>query len=332
MPTAVLAQPPADKEIYQDFRGKRPLLSSFELVGPDLDAVVKPEEGGLRITLPGTWNTNRFVEVAATFVLSGDFEVTGTYELLTTEKPVKPYGVSLNVGNNPAKERVAWVGRWMRPNNGSVFHSECWDKPNKFFQTRSKPTQATTGQLRIVRVGPKVTCLASEGPGKEFSKINEMEKFGADDVQRLRFQVVTGISTGHAVDVRLVDLRVRYGPVAIDKSAAPAPLAPPAPVSVVEPDRKPARTGWLAIMLMLGLAITLLVAGVIALLLVMQRRRAPVAANQAALAQTNGTLIPVQCSGCGRGLMAKAELAGKKVKCTQCGKAVAVPSEDTPEA
>ncbi len=35
--------------------------------------------------------------------------------------------------------------------------------------------------------------------------------------------------------------------------------------------------------------------------------------------------IAFQCPGCGKKLKTKAELAGKKIKCPECGNAVVVP-------
>jgi eukaryotic-like serine/threonine-protein kinase len=74
---------------------------------------------------------------------------------------------------------------------------------------------------------------------------------------------------------------------------------------------------WLvAAVELLGLAIMLACGiGVGVWLYVRRRRRRTVA-----------PLISLSCSTCGKKLRARAELAGKKVKCTQCGQAVLVPN------
>jgi DNA-directed RNA polymerase subunit RPC12/RpoP len=60
-----------------------------------------------------------------------------------------------------------------------------------------------------------------------------------------------------------------------------------------------------------------------------RRRHRPGTASAAApvpRAEAAGASVLVRCSGCGRRLKGKAELAGKKLKCPQCGQAVLVPS------
>jgi Protein of unknown function (DUF1583) len=273
------AQEPATEEIYQDFRNSRPLLPSFRLWGPELDAVVSPEPAGLRITLPATRTVNKPVQIAATFTIVGDFEITGSYDLLAADMPAKGYGVgvSLNIADDNALNKFAKVSRLMRPQTGSRFMAEYWVKdPPKDYQARGKPTETRSGQLRLAREGAKLMFLASEGPGKEFIKIYEQDKFGTEDLKHLRFQVTDGNSPGLAVDARLVDLRVRMGKVKLDRAAEPAPLAapaPPDPVLPAEPERKTDSKGWLAAALILGLAFPLLLAGVLGGWLYLRRRR-----------------------------------------------------------
>src|SRR5262245_1439987 len=81
---------PAAKEYHRDFRGGRPLDSALKRIGPDAQLVTRLEPEGLRITLPpGRKTPGQPVGVAAKFRLAGDFEITGVYELLSAEPPVK---------------------------------------------------------------------------------------------------------------------------------------------------------------------------------------------------------------------------------------------------
>src|SRR5947209_10499104 len=61
--TSVCAAHASGAEVYQDFRGGRPLLPSLMLAGPDVDAVARAEDAGLRITLPATRPVNQPVRV-----------------------------------------------------------------------------------------------------------------------------------------------------------------------------------------------------------------------------------------------------------------------------
>ena len=233
-PVPVSAQPA--NELYQDFRGKRPLLPSFRLEGPDGAAEAKPEDGGLRVTLAATRPDNRAVHVCANFALIGDFELTGTYELLSADQPTKGYGVgvSLNVASTNSLKKFAKVSRLMRPNTGSRLVYECWDKDNpKDHQLSGLAATTQSGQLRLVRQGASMFFLVSDGPGKEFTQIFEKKTFGTDNLEHLRFQVTDGNSPGYAVDARLIDLRVRHGLLAPEKAMSPPRSRRPPPLNLL---------------------------------------------------------------------------------------------------
>src|SRR5262245_5267308 len=65
------------QELSHDFRGSRPLHLFLKLSGPVQTAVIKHEDGGLRITLPEKRMSNLPIAVAPRFMLCGNFEVTG---------------------------------------------------------------------------------------------------------------------------------------------------------------------------------------------------------------------------------------------------------------
>ena len=67
-----------------------------------------------------------------------------------------------------------------------------------------------------------------------------------------------------------------------------------------------------------GIAIPLLAAVVIGGVLFWRRRKTSAATIP------RMTFVSIACPDCGKKLKVKAELAGKKVKCGQCGKAVLV--------
>jgi phage FluMu protein Com len=87
--------------------------------------------------------------------------------------------------------------------------------------------------------------------------------------------------------------------------------------------------------LLIGAAIIVFVSGAAAAAIFLWRRRRAVQApsgNQPAATEAASPIVAIACAGCGKQLKAKAELAGKKVKCPQCGKAVAIPAAKATDA
>ena len=229
------AQQAFAKEIYQDFRGKKPLVDELKLVAPDLDEAI-PEDAGLRITLPKTRKAKWPTSVRMTFPLAGDFEITATYEILAIDMaPGGPVGIAFNLMTLNGEQRFAKFGRFQHPQLGSTYLLE---QP-----AHAEPTEAKSGQLRLICEGSKLRYLVADGPTKQFREIHARE-YTADDLETVRIGANNnGFPAG--IDVRLVDLRIRYGTVV--------------PVQqIVEPD--PPKRAFLVMALILG-------AGVIVLLL-----------------------------------------------------------------
>jgi hypothetical protein len=119
------------------------------------------------------------------------------------------------------------------------------------------------------------------------------------------------------------------GPVPIGEAAGPRPTrdVPGAPVPDAPEQAAQARTGrgWVAGVVLLGLVVTLSLA---VWLYVRQGRRAAEAPVPASVpvqqARTEAAPVVFTCPGCGKGLKARAALAGKKVKCPRCGTAALV--------
>ncbi len=329
----LLAQPPAPvQEIYQDFRNRRPLLDSFHLGGPDLDGETKAEDAGLRIKLNGMREHHWPVEVAANFDILGDFEITGTYELLSAKRPIKGYGVGvhLNIGDTNERKVFAKVCRVMDVGRGSVYLTEHWnkDQPDNNYQTRFERTETKLGQLRLVRIGTSLRYLVADTPGKEFRGIWFQKDFGAADLEHFRFGVADSGEPGNPVEARLIDLRIRMGTVTADKAFAPAPLAEPAPPPPGAEAEAPGTKNWILLTLVLGLGVALTAATGLGVLLILRRRR-PAETPPSELADKFEAAVGpvlVLCGGCGKKLKVRTEMAGKKIKCTQCGKAVPVPA------
>ncbi len=238
------------KEFYHDFRGSQPLHPSLRLIGPDAVDVSRPEAEGLRITLPANRPVNHPVEVVTAFSVSGDFEITGTYHLLSASQPAKGYGVgvALNIADNDARNKFAKVARSMVVKDGSVFQSEFWIKaPTRDYQWRKKPTDSRIGQLRLVRVGASLQFLAADGLEGNFEEIYSRPFFGTEDLAHIHFVVADSGSPGNAVDARLVDLRIR--------SSSPLPEPAPGTTSALDEASASLPTGWLTAIAVIGLLV-----------------------------------------------------------------------------
>ena len=308
-------EPP--REVYQDFRGGHLVVSPLTLYPDQGDTIIKSEKEGLRIVLPKDENQTWGWGVAADFPLVGDFEITGTYEWLIVDPPTKDgrVGVTLQVAPNEERHKWGQVGRFQSP-QGGVYTVECWDRAiNNSYRSPKRPTEARIGQLRLVREGSNMTYWAKDGLDNPFQKIHEGE-FGKDDLEFVRFVAVHN-KNPTTVDVRLLDLRIRSNSVPA-QAALPAALGEPGTVS----------NTWLYIAGLLGLvlALTMVIASGFWMYMRRPRHALPSPAETTA-AETTTPVPPLSfaCAACGKQLKARGELAGKKVKCTQCGQPVPVP-------
>ncbi len=301
------------------------MLPFLKPEGADYEEFTKPEEGGLRITLPGTRPVHYPVGVELTFPLSGDFEMTGSYELLSAARPANGYGVGvcLSVTTDPARRKFCKTARLWHPDKGSIYATEFWNhdyplRDPRRWRFKPEETEARSGQLRLVREGETVRCLVADGTAKDFREIGQWP-MGTDDLALVRFDVIDSGSPGNQVDARLVDLRIRTGQPIPEAAAEATP--PPQP-------NRPARSRtWMVATLLLGL---LLMGALLAALYLRSRQQAAEALDEGVLADqpTRSEVTPrslsFSCPGCGKNLKARADLNGKKVKCPRCGQAVRV--------
>jgi hypothetical protein len=268
----VCAQPPG-KDAYQDFRNKAMPANVFRLGGPDPDNEVKAEKEGLRITLPAEREQHHLAEVNAAFPLTGDFEFTATYEILSAKAPLKGYGVGVNLTVSTAAEpkKFGKLCRVLRAKEGNVYLAESWPK----YQQLAKKTEVQSGQLRLARVGPSLYFLVSDGAGRDFENVWEVKNYGTDDISYAGFQVADSGEPGNPVDARLIDLRVRLGKFDADKLTMPSPLAAAIPAEAVPAPPAVAVPRWLiALAIVTILFFVLLLAGT-ALVWMYMRARTP---------------------------------------------------------
>ncbi len=150
------------------------MWTELRLVGQDRDQMCKPEDEGLRMhrssaKLP----TNSRSAFGCSFRSIGDFEITGSYELLSSEPASGagswPVGVALNVSiKNDYSKPFAKIGRFALAERGHAFVVESWNKEKSKQQTWRRVhccgLCAHPGKLRIVREGSTLSYQASDGP------------------------------------------------------------------------------------------------------------------------------------------------------------------------
>jgi predicted RNA-binding Zn-ribbon protein involved in translation (DUF1610 family) len=346
----VRAQPDAPeprKEYPADYhpalKGESKEVAGLAIYGPDAPECVKFEPDGLRINLPtGYPRPHPGTGVITDFGVKGDFEITVEFEVLQEPKAGMAHVKLVIVPGERAEPEV-----WHKANQRrAVFGRERW-AGNKFAQFfadattwtgdipknkwgnedfskvelhthKRSPTMANSCQLRLVRSADILFFSTSEDAGKEFMPLYKHE-FGAKDLKNVRVLAATN-GPDASVEVRITDLQIRADAFVKPIAALP-PSAPPAP----------SRGLWLIV-----LAITVplvLIAFVVGIWLVRRTggRTAPAPRSQAPLGNEAASPSPViafECPGCGKRLKAKTERAGSKVKCPQCGKAVAVPNAE----
>jgi serine/threonine protein kinase len=309
----VLAQPatmPSPRatpiESYHDFRGQA-LPASMNLFGDPECVRFEPE--GLRITLPKDRQDLGPVGIATNLDLTGDFEITTTFELLEAESPPPSYGVGLTlvVRKPPPAGGSAAIGRLVRHKDRQLV---VWDQ--SFGELNGKPRTETgsfpitdmVGRLRLKRTGASLHYAWAPGvSGDRFKALYRCD-FGHEPICRITVSGVTGRMLC-ALDARILDLRISAAQAA-DLPAAPSPFA----------STSGSQRGWLALGVLTVLVTTFCLAA-------WQARRTSKRAASSPSGSGPSTAL-VSCSRCSKSFKIKAKAVGKKLKCPDCGHVMGV--------
>jgi serine/threonine-protein kinase len=303
---------------HQDFRGKAVNEEFFEFTGArDL---VHDEPEGLRITLPGSHTGAPASGVLTSFHLTGDFVVTTSYELLHVDDSKKGWGAgaSLYVMTGPPSRDAAMLANFVRP-DGHFYacsrHTTDAQGKRQFF-TKTFPTEARSGKLRLMRRGAVVTYLVADGGKDEFQELHQFE-VSADDFLFARIAADAG-GQDIPVDVRFHDLDIQ-------SPALPQEARTDAAGAALPREKK-----WLpaAELAVLGIALGLAAALGVSLYRRRARSQGPAPASGGETPAGPAAAPPVlsfACSACGKDLKARSELAGKKARCRHCGAVVLIP-------
>jgi hypothetical protein len=259
------------EDVVQDLRKKNDVSSEFMLVGGEAVQYAVHEQEGLHINLPAKRKATAAVGLQAKIRVSGDFEITGAYELLAADAPVKPQnvvGVNMFIMQGPDGKRFARLGRsgTAQDHVYVVGHNDPEQKP----KAQRFPTTEKGGQLRLVREGSVLTYLVKDGTTGKFKELFTTE-FGTDYLTAVRF-VVTTEDKPLAADARLLELRIRSGGQVADAPTV-APEKPGEP-KTAETAQTSASRGWLIAALLIGVALVVMLAVVIGVWLLMRRAAA----------------------------------------------------------
>jgi serine/threonine protein kinase len=293
-----------------DFRTGIENYPALSLQGPNVDTLAKTDSQGLRVTIPGGQQDTRPVFVELNHRLRGDFDIAVGYELLAVGAPAPQYGagVALHVQFDSPSALVARLGRNRKPTgerHGAHKIIGGPDGQRQYLNNMDVPATGTKGKLRLVRNGSNVEYLVA-AEGQNYKTLQVVE-FGTADVQKVQLDCFT-MYTPISLDVRLTELVIEA-----DQFPDGMPSAPVPTLTVESPPKS--NSSLLAVELLGALLAIIMLVGLGAWLYVRSNGRKEQQAPAEAVAQP----ISFACLACGKNLKAKAELVGKKVKCTQCG-------------
>jgi RNA polymerase sigma factor (sigma-70 family) len=312
--------------LHVPLKGLPTNLPKMKLVGADAAKSVAFEPDGMRITLPPGFEGSRpQVGLSTGIVLKGDFEVTVAFEIFKMPDPAEAGSdtpLALWLWSLKGERFVTGVSRRMVVNDGPQFvaFAATIDRLNITTHTMGQtvPAAAKSGHLRLVRIGREFWYFVSEGPAAEF-KLLHRYTISDQDMDDVRLIASTCDPRG-SLDARFSDLRIRTGnalraPVIPDDVAAPTGPAIPTADSMV----------WLTAVA--GLALVFAVLAGVALFIRVRRTRSktPSTSPVVHMPAKPESLVTFSCT-CGKRLKAKVGLAGRKLKCPQCGTALSVPS------
>jgi serine/threonine protein kinase len=315
------------EEFYLSLKGSMDDNPGIELAGPDAADCVKFEPGGLRITLPRGWDGVRSnTGVRLPIAIRGDCTITVHYEILFEQNGggVNAQSTRITLGTGLEKEGLT-VGTLSRRSDAKpgagflawmMFPNEATGR--RQYRSKGFPAKSKDGQLRLSRTGSILSYLVSEGEDKEFTLLHQFP-FGSEDLNHIHIAGSTP-NANSSLEVRLTDLHIR----------ADALLAHPSPAEGTILSANRAR-GWMTATGIIGLVLTLSLSVVLWFAARRQRRAAADGKDyrlgmESPVHSLTADFFSLSCSECGKTLKARHELAGKKVKCPQCGKSVSVPA------
>ncbi|HEX3315516.1 MAG TPA: hypothetical protein VHR72_11525 [Gemmataceae bacterium] len=309
----VPAAPPFVKisDLYQSFRDSWRPAGPWAAVGSDVGAVSQPDPRGFRITLPAKRRQTDSVGLTIPARIRGDFEITAGYEILQSSRPTEGHGVGFEVfltTDTPTNEALGFT-RAARVMEGEIYLTSriTTQDGKRQYHHGFEPTSAKAGYLRIRRTGIEAILSASEDSTGTFREVGRFD-LGPEDVNRVRLSAYPGHAQ-NTLDLLIKDFRLRSPGGGTQTATTPSPGQPD-----VRPDAREPKRGWIGLTIILVL---MLVGAAVGTWLFFRKRMTGSTTPSAPSAPPPA--IKTTCAGCGKVLRARPELAGKKIKCPQCG-------------
>ncbi|HEY7330203.1 MAG TPA: protein kinase [Gemmataceae bacterium] len=196
---------------YHDFRGRRIDTKSFLFTGPKARQQMTEEAEGLRITLPAPGTNPQATGLVANVRVSGDFEITTSYELLKADKPQNgSVGVQLYIVMESPTQEAIMFGRFHASDLGHIYTCArigTNEEGKREYSPTTLPAQTQAGRLRLTRKGSRVTCFAADVGSEDFQPLAEYE-LGTADLTVVRIAADTGNSNSPVV-VRFGDFEIQ---------------------------------------------------------------------------------------------------------------------------
>ena len=307
----------------------------LKYAGPTPEKFITHEKEGLRLRFFGIEVGPKQNNVGATwrFHARGDFAVSAKYEILKQTRQKRGNGIGAELYlrlANPMKEGIVLARLLPTFGDPVILLTYNTTRPNgergsKFYRRFPTDDDSLRGGFRLAREGGFLIASMAKGGG-EFAELDRFP-IADSDIEVIRMAGQGCDDPTAVLDMRITDFQLQGKDLAINGKGfvTPPPVQFPNPDNVndrppMEPNgpakATPARGFWLLGLLFLLLPFVLLIAFAVYYL---RRKRA------AASGQPDESSLAFACSACGKSLTAKSTLAGKNVKCPQCGQAVLVP-------
>lgn len=208
-------------EVHQDFKASSHLNPGLKMFGADLDHATQWDGKGLRIALPKDRKAKGAVGIETQFSVSGDFEVTLDYEILSADEPKSGVGSGVKIWGKLVSEefQAITLAHVITPkglNRLMPIYATTKDK-KRVFKGELHPAIGRKGRLRLKRTGPEVSFLFAKEGSETFEQL-QRETVGTDDVKPLRISAGTGDGPS--------GLMVRFHDISISGSGLPIVSAP----------------------------------------------------------------------------------------------------------
>ena len=308
LPAFALAQQPAGKEYYQDFRGAKPLIDELKTFGADTAAVSQMEDGGMRFTLAAKREWKGPVGVQSHIPLSGDFEVTGTYEIIAIERP--PVGTgwcrdqSANdqiIESRQAAVRHLKYGNVFRPGRSTAVA-----KGQSFASGKEANLKL---EIRLKRSTMMHYSWVRTASSTNWCRASSTNAISASSGFLIRTTTAALTMPGSSISA--------FAPTCRQTPAAPIP-APPVG-NDAEAHQEASGANWLIVILAIGAAGIVMMFALLGGLLLLRARRGAKPEIKTEPRPIATTTLAFPCSECGKKLKTKSDSAGKKIKCPHCG-------------